>query len=183
MLGFIENVPKIITVSLYIKILSKKMIVMGHKLPDVDAFGAAIGVYRAAKTFGKKTHIVINEITTSVRPLIDRVIATEEYEQDLFLNSVEALDAADENTAVIVVDTNKPSYTECEGLLSKCRTIVVLDHHRQGSEKIETATLSYVEPYASSSSEMVAEVMQYISDGIHVLPVEADCLYADMKNS
>lgn len=155
-----------------------KIIVMGHKLPDVDAFGAAIGVYRAAKTFGKKTHIVINEITTSVRPLIDRVIATEEYEQDLFLNSVEALDAADENTAVIVVDTNKPSYTECEGLLSKCRTIVVLDHHRQGTEKIENTTLSYIEPYASSASEMVAEILQYISDGVKIRPVEADIIYS-----
>lgn len=155
-----------------------KIIVMGHKIPDVDAFGAAIGVYRAAKTFGKKTHIVMNEITTSIRPLIDSVIATEEYEQDLLLNSVEALDAADENTVVIVVDTNKPSYTECEELLKKCKTIVVLDHHRQGTEKIERATLSYVEPYASSASEMVAEILQYISDNVKLRPVEADCIYS-----
>ena len=155
-----------------------KIIVMGHKIPDVDAFGAAIGVYRAAKTFGKKTHIVMNEITTSIRPLIESVIATEEYEQDILLNSVEALDAADENTAVIVVDTNKPSYTECEPLLAKCKTIVVLDHHRQGTEKIENATLSYVEPYASSASEMVAEILQYISDDVKLRPVEADCIYS-----
>lgn len=155
-----------------------KIIVMGHKIPDVDAFGSAIGVYRAAKTFGKKTHIVMNEITNSIRPLIDSVIATEEYEQDLLLNSVEALDAADENTVVIVVDTNKPSYTECEELLKKCKTIVVLDHHRQGTEKIERATLSYVEPYASSASEMVAEILQYISDNVKLRPVEADCIYS-----
>jgi len=155
-----------------------KIIVMGHKLPDVDAFGASIGVYRAAKTFGKKTHIVINEISTSVRPLIDRVLATEEYEQDIFLNSVEALEVADENTVVVVVDTNKPSYTECEGLLSKCKTIVVLDHHRQGTEKIENATLSYIEPYASSACEMVAEIIQYISDTLKIRPVEADCIYS-----
>lgn len=155
-----------------------KIIVMGHKLPDVDAFGAAIGVYRAAKTFGKKTHIVINEISTSVRPLMDRILGTEEYEQDIFLNSVEALDVADENTAVIVVDTNRPSYTECEGLLSKCKTLVVLDHHRQTTEKIENATLSYIEPYASSASEMVAEILQYISDTVKIRPVEADCIYS-----
>lgn len=155
-----------------------KIIVMGHKIPDVDAFGSAIGVYRAAKTFGKKTHIVMNEITTSIRPLIDSVIATEEYEQDLLLNSVEAYDAADENTVVIVVDTNKPSYTECEALLNKCKTIVVLDHHRQGTEKIENATLSYVEPYASSASEMIAEILQYISDNVKLRPVEADCIYS-----
>lgn len=155
-----------------------KIIVMGHKLPDVDAFGAAIGVYRVAKTLGKKTHIVINETTTSVRPLLDRILATEEYEQDIFLNSVEALDVADENTVVIVVDTNKPSFTECEGLLTKCKTIVVLDHHRQGTEKIENATLSYIEPYASSACEMVAEILQYISDTMKIRPVEADCLYS-----
>lgn len=157
-----------------------KIIVMGHKLPDVDSFGAAIGVYRAAKTFGKKTHIVINEVSTSVRPLIDRVLGTEEYEQDIFLNSVEALDVADENTVVVVVDTNKPSYTECEGLLSRCKTIVVIDHHRQGTEKIENATLSYIEPYASSACEMVAEIIQYISDTLKIRPVEADCIYSGM---
>lgn len=157
-----------------------KIIVMGHKLPDVDSFGAAIGVYRAAKTLGKKTHIVINEVSTSVRPLIDRVLGTEEYEQDIFLNSVEALDAADENTVVVVVDTNKPSYTECEGLLSRCKTIVVIDHHRQGTEKIENATLSYIEPYASSACEMVAEIIQYISDTMKIKQVEADCIYSGM---
>ena len=155
-----------------------KIIVMGHKIPDVDSFGAALGVYRAAKTFGKKTHIVMNEITASIQPLIDMVIATEEYEQDLLLNSVEALEAADENTVVVVVDTHKPSRTECEQLLTKCRTIVVLDHHRVGSEKIENATLSYVEPYASSASEMVAEILQYISDNVKLRPVEADCIYS-----
>jgi len=155
-----------------------KIIVMGHKIPDVDAFGAAIGVYRAAKTLGKKTHIVLNEVSTSVRPLMERVLGTEEYEQDIFLNSVEALDAADENTVIIVVDTNKPSFTECEGLLTKCKTIVVLDHHRQGTEKIENATLSYIEPYASSASEMVAEILQYISDTLKLRPVEADCIYS-----
>ena len=157
-----------------------KIIVMGHKLPDVDSFGAAIGVYRAAKTLGKKTHIVINEVSTSVRPLMDRVLGTEEYEQDIFLNSVEALDAADENTVVVVVDTNKPSYTECEGLLSRCKTIVVIDHHRQGTEKIENATLSYIEPYASSACEMVAEIIQYISDTMKIKQVEADCIYSGM---
>ena len=157
-----------------------KIIVMGHKLTDVDSFGASIGVYRAAKTFGKKTHIVINEVSTSVRPLMDRVLATEEYEQDLFLNGVEALDAADENTVVIVVDTNKPSYTECDELLTKCKTIVVIDHHRQGTEKIENATLSYIEPYASSACEMVAEIIQYISDTMKIKQVEADCIYSGM---
>lgn len=158
---------------------SDNILVMGHKIPDVDAFGSAIGIYRAAKTLGKRAHIVINEVSTSVRPLIDRLLNTEEYEQDIFLNSLQALDICDaDNTAIVVVDTNKPSYTECEDLLYKCKTIVVLDHHRQATEKIENATLSYIEPYASSASEMVAEILQYISDSLKIRPAEADCIYS-----
>lgn len=158
---------------------SDNIIVMGHKFIDVDAFGSAIGIYRAAKTLGKRVHIVINEVSTSVRPLMDRVFETEEYEQDIFLNSLQALEICDEDsTAVVVVDTNKPSYTECPDLLYKCKTIVVLDHHRQGTEKIENATLSYIEPYASSASEMVAEILQYIADNLKIRPVEADCIYS-----
>lgn len=155
-----------------------KIIVMGHKILDVDAFGAAVGIYRAAKTFGKKTHIVVNEITTSIRPLMDGLVNSGEYEEDLFLNNMLALEAADKNTALIVVDVNKPSFTECQDLLGKCSSIVVLDHHRQSSEKIENATLSYIEPYASSASEMVAEILQYISDDVKIRPVEADCIYS-----
>ena len=155
-----------------------KIIVMGHKILDVDAFGAAVGIYRAAKTFGKKTHIVVNEITTSIRPLMDGLVTSGECEEDLFLNNMLALEAADKNTALIVVDVNKPSFTECQDLLDRCSSIVVLDHHRQSSEKIENATLSYIEPYASSASEMVAEILQYISDDVKIRPVEADCIYS-----
>ncbi|MFT3984449.1 MAG: DHH family phosphoesterase [Lachnospiraceae bacterium] len=157
---------------------SDKIIVMGHKILDVDAFGAAVGIYRAARTFGKKTHIVVNEITTSIRPLMDGLLGAGEYEEDLFLNNTEAVEAADMTTALIVVDVNKPSFTECQELLEKCSSIVVLDHHRQSSEKIENATLSYIEPYASSASEMVAEILQYISDDVKIRPVEADCIYS-----
>ncbi len=157
---------------------SDKIIVMGHKILDVDAFGAAVGIYRAARTFGKKTHIVVNEITTSIRPLMDGLLGAGEYEEDLFLNNTEAVEAADMTTALIVVDVNKPSFTECQELLEKCSSIVVLDHHRQSSEKIENATLSYIEPYASSASEMVAEILQYISDDVKIRAVEADCIYS-----
>ena len=77
-----------------------------------------------------------------------------------------------------MVDTNRPSYTECQELLNKCKTIVVLDHHRRGGEVIENATLSYIEPYASSACEMVAEILQYFDDGLKIKQSEADCLYA-----
>lgn len=159
---------------------SDKIIVMGHKLPDVDAYGSAVGVYRAAKTFGKKVHIVVNEVTTSIRPLYESMISSGEYGDDLILNSMQALEAVDQHTALVIVDVNRPSRTECEDLINRCKTIVVLDHHRQGSERIDNATLSYIEPYASSASEMVSEILQYIGEDIKLKPIEADCLYSGM---
>lgn len=155
-----------------------RIIVMGHKITDVDCFGAAVGIFRAAKTFEKKAHIVINEITTSIRPLMEEMIRGGEYDEDIFLNNQKALELVDANTALIVVDVNKPSFTECKELLTRCKSIVVLDHHRQGTEKIANATLSYIEPYASSASEMVAEILQYIHDNVKLHPMEADCIYS-----
>lgn len=155
-----------------------RVIVMGHKIGDVDSFGAGIGIYRAAKTLNKPAHIVFNEITTSVRPLIEGFIDNPEYEQNMFLTSSEAIEMVDANTVLVVVDVNRPSYTECEELLSMCKTIVVLDHHRQSAEAIENAVLSYVEPYASSACEMVAEILQYIDDSVKLKSKEADCIYA-----
>ena len=157
---------------------SDRIIVMGHKNTDVDSFGAAIGIFRAAKTFDKKAHIVVNEVTNSIRPLMDEIKSDGDYADDLFLNSTRALEVADQTTALIVVDVNKPSFTECKELLGKCASIVVLDHHRQGTEKIQNATLSYIEPYASSASEMVAEILQYIHDNVKLRPAEADCIYS-----
>lgn len=156
----------------------EQVIVMGHKITDVDAFGAAVGIYRAGKTLGKPVHIVINDPTSSIRPLMAGFINSPEYEDDMFISSQEAKDMVDDNTCVVVVDTNKPSYTECEELLYRTKTIVVLDHHRRGSEVIQNAVLSYVEPYASSTCEMVAEVLQYFSDGIRIRSLEADSIYA-----
>ena len=100
------------------------------------------------------------------------------YEKDIFLTSEQAMDYINDNTMVVVVDTNKPQMTECPELLKKTKTIAVLDHHRQSSVGIENAVLSYIEPYSSSSCEMVAEVLQYIVDDIRFPNVEADCLYA-----
>lgn len=154
-----------------------KVLIMGHEIGDVDSFGAAVGIYRAAKTFNKKAHIVINEITTSVRQLIDYFIDNPEYEQDMFLTSNEAIEVTDMHTMLVVVDVNKPSFTECPELLEICKSVVVLDHHRQGTEIIENAVLSYVESYASSTCEMVAEILQYIDDNVKLKSRESDCLY------
>lgn len=155
-----------------------KVLVMGHKIGDVDSFGSAIGIYRAARSMAKKCHIVANVITSSVKPMIDGFANNPDYEEDMFINMNEAIERVDENTVVVVVDVNRPSHTECEDLLRIAKTIVVIDHHRQSSEVIDNAVLSYIEPYASSASEMVAEILQYIGDNIKVKPMEADALYA-----
>ncbi len=155
----------------------ERVMVMGHKMTDVDSFGAAIGIYKAAESLGKKVNIVVNDISVSVRPFYDMFHNNSAYPEHLFVKSHEAEQLADENTMVIVVDTNRPKMTECEKLLKMTKTIAVLDHHRQGDDEIENAVLSYIEPYASSACEMVAEILQYIDD-VKVKPMEANCMYA-----
>lgn len=155
-----------------------RLIIMGHKIGDIDSFGAAIGMYRIATALNKRASIVINEVTSSVRPTMDRFLENSEYPEDLFLTGDQAADTVDANTALVVVDVNRPSYTEAPELLKLVKTIVVIDHHRQSSEIITNATLSYVEPYASSACEMVAEILQYVADSIRMKSQEADAMYA-----
>lgn len=155
-----------------------RLLIMGHKIGDIDSFGSAIGVYRIATALNKKAHIVINEVTSSVRPMMDRFVNSSDYPDDLFLSGEEAAEIADANTALVVVDVNRPSYTEEPRLLKLVKTIVVIDHHRQSSEIISNATLSYVEPYASSACELVAEILQYVADSIRIKSPEADAMYA-----
>ncbi len=157
-----------------------KVVVMGHKLQDADSFGAAIGIYRAAKTLNKKTYIVLNDVTTSVRPMLDLFNEINGEDHGIVIGSGQAREIVDRNTAVIVVDTNRPSYTECEDILSMTPTIVVFDHHRRGNEAINHAVLSYIEPNASSACEMVAEILQYFADNVRLKGGEADCMYAGM---
>lgn len=154
------------------------VVIMGHNISDVDSLGAAIGVYCAARELGKKAQIVLNEVTASLRPLVECFTPDKGYPADLFINSEEALLITNKNTLVMVVDTNRPSYTECPELLKRSNTVCVFDHHRQGSEVIEDPVLSYIEPYASSACEMIAEVLQYFTQNIQLEPAEADCIYA-----
>ena len=155
-----------------------KVIIMGHKKPDIDCLGAAVGIYRLAALMDRKAHIVINEVTSSIRPAMNSFKGSSIYPEDMFYNSEQALEAVDPNTVVIVVDVNRPSYTECEELLAHTKNVVVIDHHRQSGEVIEHATLSYIEPYASSACEMVAEILQYSMDKPKLRPAEADAMYA-----
>lgn len=154
------------------------VVIMGHTVSDVDSLGAAIGVYCAARVLGKKAQIVLNEVTTSLRPLVECFTEEKGYPADLFIKNEEALLITNQNTLVMVVDTNRPNYTECPELLNRTDTVCVFDHHRQSSEVIENPVLSYIEPYASSACEMVAEVLQYFSENIKLEPCEADCIYA-----
>ena len=116
-------------------------------------------MYCAARVLGKKAQIVLNDVTSSLRPLVECFSEENGYPADLFIKSEEALEITNRNTLVMVVDTNRPSYTECPELLKRTDTICVFDHHRQGSEAIDNPVLSYIEPYASSACEMVAEVL------------------------
>ena len=156
----------------------ERVLIMGHRLADVDSFGAAVGIYRIAVTLDRKANIVLNDVSASMKPMVDLIRNHEGYNEDMIVTSQQALELAGNNTVLVVVDVNKPSITECPELLRMCKSIVVLDHHRQGSEIIENATLSYVEAYASSACEMVSEILQYIGENIKITAEEADCMYS-----
>lgn len=154
------------------------VLIMAHRRPDADAFGSAVGVYRLVKSLDKNAHIVVNEITSAIRPIISGFMGNSLYEEDMIINSEQAISSVGPNTLVVVTDVNKPSMTECEELLNLSKSIVVFDHHRQSDEIIENATLSYIEPYASSACEMIAEMLQYIEAKVKLRPIEADAMYA-----
>lgn len=155
-----------------------QIIVMGHKLTDADSFGAAIGIYRAAKTMGKKVYIVLNDITSSIRPFYESFVKDSSYPDDMFIRNNQIDEIYTDNTMVIVVDTNKTDMTECPELVRRAKTMVVFDHHRQSTEVIENTVLSYIEPYASSACEMIAEMLQYIVDDVKITTIEANSMYA-----
>lgn len=156
----------------------ESVLIMGHRLADVDSFGAAVGIYRIATTLDRKAYIVLNDVSTSVKPMVELFKSHADYQDDMIVSSQQAIELAGSNTVLVVVDVNKPSITECPELLRMCKSIVVLDHHRQGAEIIENATLSYVEAYASSTCEMVSEILQYIGESIKISSEEADCMYS-----
>ncbi len=152
--------------------------IMGHKRPDADAFGSAVGVYRLVKTLNKNAHIVLNEATSAIEPLVAGFRGNSVYGDDMIISREQAISRINDRVLVAVVDVNKPSMTECEELLTLTNSVVVFDHHRQAEERIENATLSYIEPYASSACEMIAEMLQYIDEKVRIRSLEADAMYA-----
>ncbi len=156
-----------------------KVFVMGHRNPDADCVGAALGIYRLARTLGKKAYIVMDKECPAIEPIVNGVFANNHAEDDpVFVTNEEAKSLRDEYSMLVVVDVNIPGMTEYPELIRQIKTVVVLDHHRQTSDTISNTVVSYVEPYASSACEMVAEILQYIGDGIRIKSLEADAMYA-----
>ena len=159
---------------------NEKVLIMGHSMPDADSFGAAIGVYRIVKSLNKKAYIVINKVTDSISMVVERFKgeqAPPEYD-DMIVSSDEAMALYDDSTVLVVVDVNRGSYTECPELLDMAKTKVLFDHHRQTSDSINDAVLSYIEPYVSSACEMIAEILQYVGDGVKLKSLEAEAMYS-----
>ena len=157
----------------------ERVVVMGHKMADTDSFGAALGIYKAAKALGMKAHIVLNGLTNTVQPVLENFFDDPEYKGDAFVSSDQAAKFVDEDTVVVVVDVNRPSIFERPDLIRKTKTVIMIDHHIQSGERVENLVLSYIEPTASSASEMVTELLQYITeDEIILKKTEAEALYA-----
>lgn len=164
---------------------ASNVLVMGHKNADNDSVGAAIGIMAITRRLGKNGSIVIRQQESNAEALC-QMISKEPYYQDVFISAEDAMVEADGNTLLVVVDTNRPLYVESQSLLESVNKIAVIDHHRRAAEYIENAVLNFHEPYASSTSELVTELLQYITEAPELLRCEAEALLAgialDTKN-
>lgn len=162
-----------------------KVYIMGHKNIDMDSLGAAMGVYRAATIMGKKAQIILNEPTYAIQSLYDRIIEAPEY-KDIFITHEQAKMEMNKDTLLVVVDVQRRSYVEYEDMLDYTEKVVVFDHHRMSTDFIEDAVLTYIEPFISSTCEMIAEILNYLTDKVKLTQIEADALLAgitiDTKN-
>lgn len=159
---------------------SKTIYIMGHQYPDLDAMGAAVGIYDICKSLKKETYIVLDEVNESIEEFVNR-LKKYEYYDDLFITKEEAIRNCTKDTLVVVVDTHRPSYTECEELLKISKKIAVIDHHRKGVEFIKDTVLSFHEIYVSSTCEMVTEVLQYLEDDVKINKITAEGLLAGIS--
>ena len=159
---------------------SNNIYIMGHKYPDLDAMGAAVGIYDIYKNIKKETYIVLDQVNESIDEFVSR-LNKQEYYKDLFINKEEAIKNCTKDTLVVVVDTHRPSYTECEELLGISKKIAVIDHHRRGVEFIQDTVLSFHEIYVSSTCEMVTEVVQYLEDDVKINKLTAEGLLAGIS--
>lgn len=153
--------------------------VTGHKNADADSLGAAVAVCKMASLYGKRAYIIVGELLSVTKKLIDELKKEDAY-SDVFISEQTALQMDYQEALVVVVDTHNPNYVEASKLVSETDNVVLIDHHRRGENYIEKPVLTYHEPYASSTCEMVTEVFQYIKDGAKFSPKEAQAVYAGM---
>ncbi len=157
---------------------SSNVIIMGHRVGDMDSLGASIGLYSIARSRGKKTYIVLNNVNHALKNMHERMKKEDSHYIEALITTDKALEISDQNTLIVVLDTHRKSYTEAPELLDKIDKIVLIDHHRRSEEYIENTLLDYIEPYASSTCELVAEIIQYMEDHIKLTKFEADSLMA-----
>lgn len=164
---------------------SSEVLIMSHEVPDLDSIGSALGIYRCAQYIDKGAHIVLNISNASVDRLVKKLLQIDDY-KDIFITGDQAMDRIDKRTLLVVVDTHRPSFTEVPQLVKMAEKVVVIDHHRRSVEGMENAILTYLEPYASSTSELVTEMTQYFGEKVKLSNIEADALLAgitmDTKN-
>ncbi|RCX21030.1 c-di-AMP phosphodiesterase-like protein [Anaerobacterium chartisolvens] len=164
---------------------SSGVMIMGHENVDIDVLGAAMGLYRIACGRKKDTNIVLEYSNPTIDAIMTKIQNDGEYE-NLFIGRAEALNKVNTRTLLIIVDTHRAAFTECPQLLNYTDQIVVIDHHRKGADFIQDAVLTYQETYASSTCEMVTEILQYVEENPGLRPLEVEALYAgiviDTKN-
>lgn len=153
---------------------SSRVLILGHRNPDMDCFGASIGIFRIAASINKEAHIVIGEYNEALTSIYQAAKESEEYS---FINPEKAISLCDENALVVVLDTHRPSLVECRELLDR-EKVVVIDHHRKAEESIPNMILAYMEPYASSTSELVTEIIQYSGEKKTLKKMDAEALLA-----
>ena len=159
---------------------SNTVYIMGHKYPDLDAMGAAVGIYDICKSLKKETYIVLDSVNESIDEFVNR-LNKNEYYKGLFITKEEAIKSCTKDTLVVVVDTHRPSYTECEELLNISKKIAVIDHHRKGVESIQDTVLAFHEIYVSSTCEMVTEIVQYLEEDVKINKLTAEGLLAGIN--
>lgn len=164
---------------------AENIFVMGHTNSDIDAMGASLGVYRLAKTIGKQAYIVNTTVGSTLDSFLQTAREDEEYQKTI-IGKDEAIEKINENSLLVVVDTHKTSYVDVPELLEKTNKIVIIDHHRRGTDFIENALLTFHEVYASSACELVTELLEYSEQEIKLTQLETEGLYAgimmDTKN-
>ena len=154
-----------------------RVMIMGHTNADMDCIGASMGIYRLARTLDKEANIVLNPKGENLAVFLEELKSNPEYE-NIILEPQKAMSEVDDDTLLVVVDTNKKNYIESFELLSKVKKIVVVDHHRRSPDYIENATLTFHEVYASSASELVTELVEYAQSEPKLTNLEAEALYA-----